>query len=207
MVSRRRDDRPIGRRGPTRDPKLRILIVCEGQATEPEYFRAFQHAARNPRVHIELAGETGVPMTVVEVAIRLRDEAQREAKRQRDENLRWDAVWGVFDVDEHPKLAEARKLAEEHSIELAVSNPCFELWALLHFQDQRAHIERHKVRAALQRRLPGYDKSLDFAKVHPGYAEAVRRARELAAEAFKHDRADRNPTTGVPRLTELIRTC
>ena len=113
MGSRRRlDDRPVGRRGAYREPKLRILIVCEGQETEPGYFRAFQHAAHNPRVHIKIARECGVPKTVVEVAIRLREEAKQEAKRQRDENLRWDEVWGVFDVDEHPNLDKARQLAE-----------------------------------------------------------------------------------------------
>src|SRR5262249_9464217 len=100
MVSRRRcDDRPIGRRAPTREPKRRILIICEGRETEPGYFKAFQHKMRNPRVHVELARETGVPLTIVEEAVRLKAKAERDAKRQRDENLRWDEVWGVFDVD------------------------------------------------------------------------------------------------------------
>lgn len=147
-----------------------------------------------------------MPRTVVEVAIRLKDEADQEARRQRDENLRWDEVWGVFDVDAHPKLGEAKQLAKDHFINLAISNPCFELWALLHFQDQRAHIERQKVRAALQRHMPGYDKTLDFPRMHPTYDDARRRAVQLTLEAERHDASERNPTTGVPRLTELIRT-
>ena len=195
MVSRRRDDdRSLGRRGPTREPKHRILVVCEGKVTEPEYLRALQRASRNPRVHVEVATETGVPKTVVEVAIRLRDGAAREARRQRDENLRWDEIWGVFDVDDHPHLDEARALAAKESVELAVSNPCFELWALLHFEDQRAHIDRHKLRAKLQRHLPLYDKSLDFARMHPGHDDALRRARALDVEA------DRQASGGaIPR--------
>lgn len=206
MVSRRRlDDRSLKRRPPTREPKHRILIVCEGEETEPGYFRAFQHEVRNPRVHVQLAKETGVPRTVVEIAIRLRDEAEKEAKRERDENLRWDEVWGVFDVDEHPNLDQARTLAKDHAIELAVSNPCFELWALLHFQDQRAHIDRAKAREALQQHLRGYDKALDFPKMYPGYPDAVRRAQDLARESGRHEDPARNPTTGVYRLTESIR--
>jgi hypothetical protein len=207
MTSRRRlDDRSIRRRGPTRDPKHRVLIVCEGRETERGYFKAFQHEVRNPRVHVEVARETGVPRTVVEEAIRLKREAEGDAKRQRDENLLWDEVWGVFDVDEHPHLDQARQLAEHHGIALAVSNPCFELWALLHFQDQRAHIERHKARVALQGRLPGYDKALDFPKVHPGYSDASRRAEQLDRDAERHGKPGRNPTTGVYRLTEVIRS-
>ena len=207
MVSpRRHDHRPIGRQSPSRQPKLRILVVCEGRLTERSYLKAFQHAVRNPRVHLQVAAETGVPLTVVEIAIRLRNEAEQEAKRQRDENLRWDSVWGVFDIDEHPHVDQARQLARANSISLAVSNPCFELWALLHFQDQRGHIERHVARSALQQYLPGYDKSLDFAQMHPSYANAVRRAGDLEREAERHSNVGRSPTTDVHHLTEQIRT-
>lgn len=205
VSKRRQDDRPIGRRGPTRPPLRRILIVCEGRETERRYFEAFQHEVRNPRVHVEVARETGVPRTVVKTAISLREEAAQEAKRQRDENLLWDEVWGVFDVDDHPGLAEAVSMAEQHGVLVAVSNPCFELWALLHFQDQRAHIERGKLRTALQKHLRGYDKVLDFLKVHRTYADAVRRAKDLAERAARDGEPGRNPTTGVLRLTESIR--
>lgn len=206
MVSKGRlDDRSIKRRGPTRQPKRRILIVCEGEETERGYFEKFQHEVRNPRVHVKVAKPTGVPLTVVTEAVRLKEEAQEAARLQRDENLRWDEVWCVVDVDEHPKLKEACQLAQAQSLELAVSNPSFELWALLHFQDQHAHIERDKARAALQGHMPGYDKALDFARMHPGYADALRRARELDREAERHGSPGRNPTTGVYRLTESIK--
>lgn len=202
---RRRDERSIRRRGPTREPKQRILIVCEGEETERGYFKAFQHEVRNPRVHVEVASETGEPLQVVDIAVRLKKRAATEAREQRDENLRWDQVWGVVDVDEHAGLGAARQLAVENDIDLAISNPCFELWALLHFQEQRAHLECDKAQAALRRHLPGYDKGLDFPKLHPGYANAVRRAQALDAEAQRQKAPGRNPTTGVYRLTESIR--
>jgi RloB-like protein len=206
MASRRRDDdRPLGRRAPTRQPKRRILIVCEGRVTERKYFLDFRHFVKNPRVHLEIAREHGVPKTVVETAIRIRDKAKQEAKHQRDDNLLWDEVWGVVDVDEHPNLEQAVALAKAQRIELAVSNPCFELWALLHFQEQRAHIERRKAREALQRHMPGYDKELNFASMCNGYNLAVTRAANLDQEAERDDERMRNPTTGVPRLTESIR--
>lgn len=206
MGSRRRtDDRPIKRRGPMRQPRRRILIVCEGEETEPSYFRAFQHEVRNPCVHVEIADETGVPRTVVEAAQRLKDDADGEATRQRDDNLRYDEVWGVFDIDDHPKINEAQDIARAHGIHLAISNPCFELWALLHFQDQRAHIARDKARRALKRYLPHYDKVLDFEVAHRGYPDAVRRAQELDGQAEQLNEHGRNPSTGVHRLTESIR--
>jgi hypothetical protein len=200
------EDRSIKRRSPHRQPKTRILIVCEGRVTERQYFKAFQHQVRNSRVHVEVSKETGVPLTVVQCAIRLRDEAVSEAKRERDENLLWDQVWGVFDVDEHPNLDKAIQLAGSEGICLAVSNPSFELWALLHFQDQRAFATRQQVRASLKTHLPDYEKSLDFALMHPHYADALRRAQDLDHAADVHEASGRNPSTGVHRLTELIVT-
>jgi len=196
----------IRRRGPCRPPKTRIIVVCEGRVTERNYLRAFQHCARNPRVHLEVAKETGVPLTVVQCAIRLRAEARAEAKKQRDENLLWDEVWGVVDVDDHPRLDEALALADSEDIQLAVSNPSFELWALLHFQDQRAFVSRQEARAVLRGHLPGYDKDLDFKVMHPAYEDAVLRARDLDREAELHEARGRNPSTGVYRLTHAILT-
>ena len=152
-MARHHDDRTIQRRGPSRQPKIRILVVCEGKKTEPLYLKRFQHHVRNQRVHVEPLGPAGVPLTVVQTAIDLRHQAADEARRQRDENLLWDQVWAVFDMDDHPNVADARQLAMTHDIRLAVSNPCFELWALLHFADQRAHVERGKLRAALQQHV------------------------------------------------------
>lgn len=205
-MGRRHDDRSIQRKRPSRQPKIRILVVCEGKKTEPLYLRQLQHHVRNPRVHVEPVGPAGVPRTVVETAIDLRRQAEDEARRQRDENLLWDQVWAVFDIDDHPNVAEAKQLAMANGIRLAVSNPCFELWALLHFTDQQAHIERDKLRPMLRQHLPGYDKELVFVKLHPGYDEAVRRAGELDGAAERAGRPGRNPTTGVHLLTEIIRT-
>jgi RloB-like protein len=207
VVSRRRfDDRSIKRRASQSPPRRRILIVCEGEKTERGYFEAFQRDARNPRVSVEIANQTGEPLHVVRSAIKLKEQDEQRARRERDENLAWDEVWGVFDVDEHPRLGDAKVLAKKNGVRLAISNPCFELWALLHFQDQRAFIDRRRLIDQIKRHLPGYDKGLDYAKLRPGYEDARERARVLSREATRAADPDRNPTTGVPALTESIRT-
>lgn len=76
----------------------------------------------------------GVPKTVVELAVKLKKESEGQARRRRDVNLRYDHIWCVFDIDEHPFVPEARQQARDNRIDVAVSNPCFELWLLLHFQ-------------------------------------------------------------------------
>jgi hypothetical protein len=132
-------------------------------------------------------------------------EAKRKAKAWWDEFLSYDEVWCVFDVDEHPHLPDARQQARDNGIYLAVSNPCFELWALLHFQAQTAFLERGDARSRLQRHLPHYNKALPFARLHPNYAEAVQRAEELERRREDADDPGGNPSTGVHRLTERIR--
>ena len=77
-----------------------------------------------------------MPKTLVERAVAMKREAALEAKRKKDENLKYDQVWCVFDIDEHPFVPEAKQQARDNGIEVAISNPCFELWALLHFRDQ-----------------------------------------------------------------------
>lgn len=41
----------------------------------------------------------------------------------------------------HPGLTDAIEQARQNGIWLAISNPCFELWLVLHFQDQSAWLD------------------------------------------------------------------
>jgi hypothetical protein len=203
--SRREDGGNLRRRGSTRDPLPLILVVCEGRVSEPEYLVAFRiaHGANTVRVRVESPG--GDPKALVERAVRLRDEADREARRARDRNLRYDEVWCVFDVDQHQRLDDARTEAGRSRIHLAVSEPCFELWLLLHFVDQTAHLSPGQARDQLRKHLPSYDKHVSFADVSGGYGKAVRRAEALDARHAAAGSSGHNPSTGVYRLTERIR--
>ena len=195
----------LARRGPRREPRRRILVLCEGGETEPGYLKALQAEFRNPLVEIVIEGFGEDPKALVERALAMKMDAEREARRSGDDFLRYDEIWCVFDVDDHARLHDARQQARDHGIELAVSNPCFELWALLHFQEQTAWIERDKLRSFLKRYLPEYRKALPFHLLRPGYAEAVRRAEHLDKLCEKNGSPGDNPSTGVYRLTERIR--
>jgi len=206
MPGPRRDrHRRPARRPPFREPKPIILIVCEGKNTEPQYFDGFKRNCRNPRVEILIAREHGVPKTLVETAKEYKSMAEADAKRKRDENLAYDSVWCVFDVDEHPHIPDARQMARDNDIELAISNPCFELWLLLHFRESPGMQHRHKLREILVRHVPGYDKEVDYAIYSDGYPQAVKRATRLATTAAGAGEPGRNPSTDVYKLTEIIR--
>src|ERR1035438_2177974 len=139
-VSKRDQRDTLRRRRAFRPPLPRFLIVCEGTQTEPGYFQETRHLERS-LIDLEMS-PGGEPKALVERAVEKKKSAERLARSQRDSNLRYDQVWCVFDIDEHRLIPEAKQQAGANGIELAISNPCFELWALLHFRDQRAHIER-----------------------------------------------------------------
>ena len=115
----------------------------------------------------------------------------------------------MFDVEwprNHPGLSEAIKQARETEIRLAVSNPCFELWLILHFQDHGGWLENNDARR-LRRQLDGStDKSLDAARYLPRIADAVRRAADLDKRhrANGVDIPHNNPSSGMHLLLAAI---
>ena len=203
--SRRNRERKPGRRVPFRKARPLILIVCEGEITEPEYLKGFTNAVRNPLVDIRIAPEHGVPKTLVDTAKRHKKDAEKRGEREKDENLKFDEVWVVFDFDEHPKIPDSMQMARDNDIEVAMSNPSFELWLLLHFRDSPGMKDRKVVLALLKKFIDGYDKHVNYADYADGYSQAVERSARLDKLALKSGQSGCNPTAGVYRLTESIR--
>jgi RloB-like protein len=133
---RTRGEHALRRRSRHRPERTRILIVCEGRETEPNYFRDLRDeevVQQNFKVEIR-KGKGGSCVVVVEQAI-----AERE-KAARGEGF--DEVWCVFDVeqaDKREQVVKARALADKHRIRLALSNPSFECWLLAHFDRTKKH--------------------------------------------------------------------
>lgn len=200
-----RQRRPA-RRPPYKEPRPVILVVTEGAVTEPEYLNGFRSTVKNPRVEIHIVPQAGVPRTIVQVARDRKREAEAQARRQADENLRFDEVWCVFDYDEHPNVPNTKKMARDNGIRLAVSNPCIELWLWLHFADQPGMRSRQELHKLIKRHVPNYDKHVDYAHYESGYQSAVRRAARLDEDAAADGEEGRNPSTGMWRLTESIRS-
>jgi len=186
------------------DQRRRYLIVAEGSVTEREYF---EHLGRKLRAAVNLVVDpkNGVPKTLVEVALTRKKHAEKLAKRDKDDTHRYDEVWCVFDVDEHPNIAEARQLASSNDIRVAISNPCFELWVLLHFQDHTATMDRKKLRKRLKTHIPDYDKHLSCEELYDKCDDAIRRSKYLEKECRELGEPRRNPSTQVHKLVESIR--
>jgi hypothetical protein len=170
-------------------------VYCEGKVTERGYINDLARHVRATSVTV--ASEHGDPKYLVERAA-----AQKKATKSADPK---DSIWCVFDADDHLRLAEALKQAKDNGIPVALSNPCFELWVLLHYDDHRAYIERAALRAKVKTHLPKYDKAVPFAELHPSCDQASARAVALhdmheGNGSVRHE----NPSTSVWELVEAI---
>lgn len=179
------------RRSAFREPRRSLLVVCGAAATEPVYFDGLKRDRRNPAITVKIKAKAADPEAVVKYAASVRDRAEGGH----------DEVWCVVDVDEFD-LCKAVSAALRLRVNLAISNPCFEFWLLLHFEACAAPLTYYRdVKKRLLKHVPAYDKSaLRFEDFAHGVDDAVERARcaEFGAEH------ERNPATGVWALVEKI---
>lgn len=103
-----------------------MLIVCEGSKTEPSYFWSLVNRNQLSTANVEVEASGSDPSLLVRKAKSLRDKEKRRGDR-------YDAVYCVFDRDEHAHFNAASNEAYSAKLKLARSWPCFEFWLLLHF--------------------------------------------------------------------------
>ncbi len=182
-----------------------LLALVEGARTEESYF-VYWHRRNRRRVRVKIDEFHGGPVQLVERAVRAKKQGQREERRGR--GRAYDEIWCVFDVDEHPHLPDAIQRATDNGIKVAVSNPCIELWFILHYEDQTAHIERRSAQAQAQALLQ-CSKALTqeaFNAMADRYDDAVRRAKFLDKKHRDDGSPSRaNPSSEVWRLVDRIR--
>lgn len=187
------------------------LLVCEGECTEPFYLkRLLQHLAINAAsVEIMPGQSKSDAMAVINRA------------RQRFEQDPRDRVFVVIDGDKPELVAKALRLCKtplqranrkkrlpEIRIEPILSNPCFEMWLLLHFQycDQpfRSFAD---VLVELKGYLPDYKKCEPHIFDHVGANEGLSRALSNAPKlrrSLKQTGAS-SPYTDMDLLVEALR--
>jgi hypothetical protein len=199
-------DRKIG----SQSPKWKIIIICEGEKTEPVYFLDFARHFKSNIVSVRLIPKGGPVRELVGRVKELQEEMMQKAQRSKNSFDQFFKVWGVPDVDEHPKLLEAMNLAQEHNLNIALSNPCFEIWGLLHFSEQNAPLHRKDAQRNLTTYMTSYSHSknpiFDFELLKTRYMDAVTNAKRGLANRTSEGCIAGNPSTNVYLLMEEIRS-
>jgi len=180
-----------------------IRVLSEGAVTEPAYL--VQWARRSRNTHIDFAESGMAPLSLVQ---RAREHQRTNQKRGSTRRGDFDEIWCIFDVDEHPNLQQAIAEARQSEIYVALSNPCFELWLILHQQDQTASLDRHKAQ-----RLSTSLGLTDSKRLQPGaidvllagYPDAKARAEALRTRHIANGSGpDANPSSNVWELIDKL---
>lgn len=179
----------------------------EGKVTENAYFQAI-------RVQLDLSKENlkvltpppNTPVEMIQKAIQTRNSQKKFEP--------YDQVWCVFDVEAkltqpaRHGLMDAIRLAKSKKIHIALSNPCFELWLLLHHEDCTAWTASDAVQRKCSQLNLVEDKHIqDVRGILSRHKQAKARAEALVQ---MHDQngtntlADRNPETTVHRLVDAL---
>ncbi len=204
----------LARKGPSRATRRAILVVCEGEKTEPLYFNALKRdrGLGLTAVHVEVCGEEcgSAPISVVRYAIRKFKDRAREAPTS-GSKLPFEKVYCVMDKDQHASLDAALDLIEKSKgkipIQGIVSCPCFELWFLLHFRySARPYHAYADLQPDLVQHLPAYDKGAEvYQDLRPRMSQALAHCERLVAHhsGISMDRFP-NPSTEVHHLIKAL---
>lgn len=186
--------------------KPAIVILSEGEATEPEYFAYIRERFGIPkeRVRIEKANCTHAKGIIDEAVDRKRKNL-RDAKRGKDVLIEhW---WTVVDTECKPlDLQDAIQKAQANDINLVISDPSIEYWLLLHFRFTTAPYDTPKqIVNELKRYLPTYDeknKHPDMSLLYPKLANAMQNARRVRENHTKI--GEGQPRTDCDLLVESL---
>ena len=94
-------------------------------------------------------------------------------------------------------------------VEVAISNPCVELWFILHVEDRTAYIDRKEAQNRCTELGLADGKSIPdtgATQLRDGYDEAKGRAQALQQSHLQYGGASwENPSSGLWRLVERLR--
>lgn len=129
----RKQNRNLNRSSAQQEAYDLVLIVCEGEKTEPYYFKDLMRVEKLSSVNISvISGNGSDPVSVVDTAI---NEQQKQEKY-----LPFNSVYCVIDKDKHPNFHQAIDKANANGIKIIVSYPSFEYWYICHFDFYRSPI-------------------------------------------------------------------
>lgn len=164
--------RKFGRKINNRNYRRLFIIAAEGQKTEPQYLCLLKKFSLNVLIDPVPNKKKSAPPQVLQ---RMKDYLKTHPLKSKDE------AWLVVDKDQWTD----EQLGELHdwsttgaNYSLALSNPSFEYWLLLHFEDGAGVADGNACILRLRKRLPNYDKGIPSGIISREMVEeAIRRAK------------------------------
>ena len=183
---------------------LNYLIVCEGEKTEPNYFKALVKGRNSQVLTATIEGEGANTKSLIDIAI----------KRRALSPIHFDVTWAVFDKDDFVDFNEAIEYAKSNGVNTAWSNEAFELWYYLHFQYLDTQVGRHQYIEMLTREVRKVYPQFEYKKNDEGMyqllaeignqEQAIKSAKALESRYVGNDYASHKPCTTVYRLVNEL---
>ena len=174
-------------------PSLRMrkiaLVICEGE-TEVCYINLLKSWYKSPIRIISHIEGTKITPSLVE-------------KRTKELKIsQWDKVhtFLMYDMD----VQAINEKLHKCKAEMLLSNPCFEIWLLLHAKDQKASIDTDALIKELKKSAPvwkNYTKSA-FTDTQKSF---LNNNTDIAVTRAKKLREFQNPSTGIYKLIEFLK--
>lgn len=211
------------RKAAVRKPYDRVLIVCEGEKTEPIYLEELRIEWELDSANIEIDGSCGSsPISVVEHAVQLYFTDLNAGNP-------YDRVFCVFDKDQHSSFDSAinkvdkinrslsKKFSDSSKVDIFTciySIPSFEFWFLLHY------VYTTKPYGSVPGKSPSDCLIGDLKAYLPDYSKCQKGLFKMFLEQGALDGAiaysksifeqaktsgDSNPSTNVHQLVEYLR--
>ena len=189
--------KPRSKRG-RKHPKKRFIIRCEGK-TEHAYFEEFRQHIKGKGLKIinKLPFGFNNPRRCTRI---ISDEIKNL-------NMSIHRVFYVFDADKNSKEdLEYLKKKLGGEIEICFSNPCFELWYLLHYKlSLGSNLSCSEINEELKDHIKNYEKGGNyFSILLEKKDEAVKNAKRLDKEYKEFLSMESNPSTRLFKLIEEI---
>lgn len=165
--------------------KPNFFVFCEGE-TEIAYVKFLRSLYRVPIQVIPKKGKSNISEDFI---VKSKNEYV-----QTDQ----DKVFLMYDLDVDGMLVQLQKIP---NAELLVSNPCVELWFLLHYQDQKSEISSDKCIKKLQKVSKEYKKGT----LSEEEKDVLAKNKDQALERAKKLVEFQNPSTTIHRLLDLLK--
>ncbi len=185
-----------------------VVIEAEGNnKTETLYFKKFG----SNKVKIIFAGGNATdPVNMINELItecRERDFAPELGDKA------YCLIDSDVNSDKDEKIAQADIKAQNHDIEIIVSNPCFEQWFMCHFGfSARKYVSSSELVKVLATKIPNYSKTRDdlYELLLPNIDKAIDAAKRLEEYNLKDNRKPHTalfqPSTEVYKVIETVRS-
>jgi RloB-like protein len=156
----------------SREERRSVLIVTNGSSTELKYFEAVRNEPWVTAHKVTPKFIKGAPVAVVIRAAAIRAENA------------YDEAWVVCDVDEFDVRSAIVEASRHEDVELVLSQPCFEVWLILHLKTGCPGFnDATQAGAHLKRLLSHWDKTaLKFSDFSAGILDAADRAKSLVRQ-------------------------